>query len=258
MPHKAKLLIVEDSRDLTHITKTILIDKGYGVETCKKDGRAVLEAIRISSPDIVIIEMFMANLDAAATLKELSEQEFLKKPKVIVASNFDNGFAQRNILKAGADYFILKPFDYDVLCKRINVLLEEAAIEPTEISNNAIHENKLEIIITEILHYIGVPANIQGYYYLRTAIMIAVQNEDVLNRITKELYPSVAKKHGTTVSRVERSIRHCIEVVWHRGNIDALHSYFGYSVNSIGGKPKNSEFISLISDRIRLKIRMAQ
>lgn len=257
MTQKAKLLIVEDSRDVTCVSKTILRDKGFEVETCAKDGRMVLEAVKLYSPDVIIMEMFMAGLDAAATLKELSGLKLLKKPKIIVTSNYDNGLMQCDILKAGADYFLLKPFDYDVLCERIDALLRDGISVSRVSSRTALSDIDLEVMVTDILHHVGVPANIQGFYYLRTAILLAIENEDMLNRITKELYPSVAVRHKTTASRVERSIRHAIETAWDRGDVEVLASYFGYTVHSQKGKPTNSEFIALISDRIRLKIKIA-
>lgn len=257
MTQKAKLLIVEDSRDVTCVSKTILCDKGFEVETCIKDGYAVLDAVNFYSPDVIIIEMFMANLDAAATLRALAGQKLLKKPKVIVTSSYDNGFMQCDILKAGADYFLLKPFDYDILCERIVSLLADGISVSRIGARTQVNEVDLEVMVTDVLHHVGVPANIQGFHYLRTAILLAIDNGDILNRITKELYPSVAKKHRTTASRVERSIRHGIETAWDRGDIEVLASYFGYTVHNQKGKPTNSEFIALISDRIRLKIKIA-
>ena len=257
MTQKARLLIVEDPRDMTCISKTIMRDKGFEVETCIKDGRAVLDAVSLYNPDVVIMEMFMAGLDAAATLKALSGQKLFKMPRVIVTSNYDNGFMQRDILRAGADYFLLKPFDYDILCERIDALLMDGISAPRAETRAPISDVDLEIMVTETLHYVGVPANLQGFHYLRTAILLAIENEDILNRITKELYPSVAARHKTTASRAERSIRHAIESAWDRGDIEVLASYFGFSVQNQRGKPTNSEFIALISDRIRLKIKIA-
>ena len=257
MIQKAKLLIVEDIRDVTCVSKTILQDMGYEVETCIKDGRAVLEAIGNYCPDVIIIEMFMANLDATATLRALSTQNLVKKPRVIVTSNYDNGLMQRDVLEAGADYFLLKPFDYDMLCERIDSLSNEGITIPRVAMRTPVSDIDLEVMVTNVLHHVGVPANIQGFHYLRTAILLAIDNEDILNRITKELYPSVAKIHKTTATRVERSIRHGIETAWDRGDVEVLASYFGYTVQSQKGKPTNSEFIALISDRIRLKIKIA-
>lgn len=257
MTQKARLLIVEDPRDVTCVSKTIMVEKGFEVETCTKDGRAVLDAINLYSPDVIIIEMFMANLDAVATLRALAEHKLLKKPKVIVTSNFDNGLMQCDILKAGADYFLLKPFDYDILCERIDALLRDGISVSRVDARIPISDIDLEVMVTDILHHVGVPANLQGFHYLRTAILRAIENEDILNRITKELYPSVATRHKTTASRVERSIRHAIETAWDRGDVEVLAAYFGYTVHSQKGKPTNSEFIALISDRIRLKIKVA-
>lgn len=257
MTQKASLLIVEDPRDVTSISRTILSDKGYKVETCIKDGRAVLDSIKIYSPDVVIMDVFMAGLDACATLKRLAALKLLKKPHVIVTANFDNGILQREIIMAGADYFLLKPFDYDVLCDRIDSLLNGDVFVARADTRTPMSEIDLEVTVSEILHRLGVGANLKGYQFLRTAIVMAILDESILGRITKELYPSVAKRHSTTASRVERSMRHAIENAWDRGDIEALEHYFGYIVRSQRGKPTNSEFIAVISDRIRLKIKIA-
>ena len=257
MTQNVKLLIVEDSRDITCVSKTIMTEKGFVVESCAKDGREVLEAVKRFGPDVIIMEMFMAGLDAVATLRALSEMKGSVKPKVIVTSNFDNGLMQRDVLTAGADYFLLKPFDYDMLCERIESLLRDGITISRKDERIFADDIDIEVMVTDILHDVGVPANIQGYNYVRTAIVLAIQKGDILNRITKELYPSVAKIHKTTPSRVERSIRHAIETAWDRGDIEVLASYFGYAVYGKKRKPTNSEFIAMISDRIRLKIKVA-
>ena len=242
---------------MTCLSKSILSEKGFEVETCTKDGRELLQAAMRFSPDVIIMEMFMAGLDAAATLRVLSETKCLVKPKVIVTSNFDNGLMQRDVLTAGADYFLLKPFDYDMLCERIESLLRDGITISRKDERILVDDIDIEVMVTDVLHDVGVPANIQGYNYVRTAIVLAIKNGDVLNRVTKELYPSVAQIHKTTPSRVERSIRHAIETAWDRGDIEVLASYFGYAVHGKKKKPTNSEFIALISDRIRLKIKVA-
>lgn len=162
---------------------------------------------------------------------------------------------EKETLEAGAAYYFLKPFDIDTMAERIIKLSgfkkEKAAKEASETLN----VNKLELMITEILHQIGVPAHIKGYHYLRDAIMMAVNDTEVINSVTKLLYPSVAKKYQTTASRVERAIRHAIEVAWDRGNVDVFDSYFGYTIQNSRGKPTNSEFIAMISDKLRLQIK---
>ena len=257
MTEKAKLLIVEDSRDMTQISKTVLITKGFEVETCDKDGREVLKAVERYNPDVVIIEMFMAGLDATATLKALCSEKYVKRPKVIVTANFDNGLMQREVMSAGADYFLLKPFDYDMLCERITMLLRDKATLSHRSERVSMDEIDLEVMVTEILHQIGVPAHIKGYHYVRTSILLAIRNRDVINHITKELYPTVAKQYKTTATRAERAIRHAIECAWDRGDVDVLNSYFGYTIHTQKGKPTNSEFVAMIADKICLKIKSA-
>ncbi len=255
MNENLKLLLVEDTRDVTSISKTVLASKGFLVETCPRDGKAVLKAVRASCPDVLIMDLFMANLDAAAVTRELCSEQSGKKPVIIVTTSYDNGLLQREVMEAGASYFFLKPFDYDVLCERIRTLCSDTpklARRPTRQPGDDI---ALELTVTEILHQIGVPAHIKGYHYLRTSILLSIRDREIINHITKELYPTVAKQYKTTATRVERAIRHAIEVAWDRGDVDVLNSYFGYTIHNQKGKPTNSEFIAMIADQICLKIK---
>lgn len=255
MTEKVKLLIVEDSRDITRVSKSVLASKGFEVETCQKDGKAVLQAIKMYLPDVAVIEMYMANLDAAAVLKALSNEKLSKKPAVIVTANFNNGLMEREVLEAGASYFLLKPFDYDMLTERINSLTNGGLSLVRRNQRTPLEEIDLEVMVTEILHQIGVPAHIKGYHYLRSSIMLAIEDKEMINHITKELYPTVAKLYKTTATRVERAIRHAIEVAWDRGDVDVLNNYFGYTIHNQKGKPTNSEFVAMIADKICLKIK---
>ena len=256
MTEKIKILIVEDARDTVKLSKSVLITKGYIVESCARDGKAVLQGIKIHTPDVVIIDMYMANYDAPAVIRAIKGEDIEKKPIVIVASNYDNGFMEREIMEAGAAYFVIKPFDYDVLSDRINSLVSSKIGIVRRKERTAISEIDLEVTVTDILHQIGVPAHIKGYHYLRTSIMLAIENRDIINHITKELYPTVAKQYKTTSTRVERAIRHAIEVAWDRGDVDVLNSYFGYTIHNQKGKPTNSEFVAMIADKICLKIKV--
>ncbi len=255
MTEKIKLLITKDPHDATRISKTILSSKGFDVEICPKDGIEVLHQIKMTEPDVVIIEMHMANLDAISVAKQLSVEKLSKKPAIIVTSNFDNGLMEREAFEAGASYFLIKPFDYDMLAERI-VRLANKNLAPIKRSERAtLEEIDLEVMVTEILHQIGVPAHIKGYHYLRTSIMLSIEDKEMINHITKELYPTVAKIYKTTSTRVERAIRHAIEVAWDRGDVDVLSSYFGYTIHNQKGKPTNSEFVAMIADKICLKIK---
>ena len=255
MTEKIKLLVVEDARDMSRVSKNILTSKGYEVETCPKDGKEVIRMVKLALPDVIIIDMFMANYDAPAVIKSLSADSIKKKPAVIVCASYDNGFMEKEALMAGAAYFLLKPFDYDMLCERINTLARNG-LEIFKRNQKALPSDiDLEVMITDILHQIGVPAHIKGYHYLRASIMLAISDKEIINHITKELYPTVAKTYKTTSTRVERAIRHAIEVAWDRGDVDVLNSYFGYTIHNQKGKPTNSEFVAMIADKITLKLK---
>ena len=255
MTEKLKLLMVEDARDTTKISKTILNPKGYKVETCPKDGKAVIQGVKMYMPDVIVIDMFMSNYDAPAVVKAIAGEKLAKKPVIIVAANYDNGFMEREVMEAGAAYFLLKPFDYDVLCERIDSLCSGNVGAVRRNERMPLSELDLEVMVTDILHQIGVPAHIKGYHYLRTSIILSIENKEMINHITKELYPTVAKEYKTTSTRVERAIRHAIEVAWDRGDVDILSSYFGYTIHNQKGKPTNSEFVAMIADKICLKIK---
>ena len=255
MTEKLKILIVEDSRDVTKISKTLLESKGFRVETCQKDGKAVLQAVKLIRPDILIIDMYMANYDAPAVARAIKNEGNNKIPVIIVTATFDNGIMEKEVMEAGASYFLLKPFDYDVLCERINSLVNGNLTAYRRGDRVSLDDLDLEVMVTEILHQIGVPAHIKGYHFLRTSIILTIENKEMINHVTKELYPTVAKHYKTTATRVERAIRHAIEVAWDRGDVDVLSSYFGYTIHSQKGKPTNSEFIAMIADKICLKIK---
>ena len=178
------------------------------------------------------------------------------RPQVMVMSVFDNSRLEMQSLAAGAAYYFLKPIDFEVLAERILLLSDRAKTKAdAKLTSGNVSMNELEFMITEIIHQIGVPAHIKGYHYLREAIMLSVKHPDMINSVTKQLYPTVAKIFDTTSSRVERAIRHAIEVAWDRGDVDTLNSYFGYTIQSDRGKPTNSEFIAMISDKLRLRLK---
>ena len=170
-------------------------------------------------------------------------------------SSFHSPVLEKEIMSGGAAYFVLKPYDVEQLCENINMMVKKNdRLLRIPISVDAFG---IELRVTEILHEIGVPAHIKGYHYLRDSIMMSVERPEIINAVTKQLYPAVAKKYETTSSRVERAIRHAIEVAWDRGDIDVLNSYFGYTIHNDRGKPTNSEFIAMIADRLRLQIKNA-
>jgi len=223
------------------------------------DGLEAYNKIHELKPDVAIIDGVMPKLDGLGVLEKLKLSEPQPyAPICIILSAITQDKITQKAIELGAEYYIAKPFDLDALVSRIRQLKEQLrnpahqTIDARNVKNRTLN---LETKITGILHEIGVPAHIRGYHYMREAIMMAVDDLDVLNYITKELYPTIAKKCNTTASRVERAIRHAIEVAWSRGKVDVIDSMFGYTINNHKGKPTNSEFIALIADRLRLELK---
>ena len=219
----------------------------FRVAAATGDGLEALELIRQEKPDIVLMELALPGLDGFSIMKELRLQE-ADSPKVILVSAFYTEQAMAEAVSLGASFFFAKPCQPQALLERMRAAFsagEQPERAPGDLKNR----------ITAIIHEIGVPAHIKGYQYLREAIMIAVDDMEVINAVTKVLYPEVAKRFGTTPSRVERAIRHAIEVAWDRGDLETLQKYFGYTVSNAKGKPTNSEFIAMISDRLTLDMK---
>lgn len=257
MEKQLKIVVADDSSQLgENCAKTF---KAYGmdVSVCPKDGQKLVEKVKREHPDIVLADVFMPNLDIIGVIKNINENEAPEKPMIMAMSSFDSQRLEKELIDAGVDYYFLKPFDVNVMAQRIIQISgwkNEKA--PLVVKDSVVSDAQLEMMITEIIHQIGVPAHIKGYHYLREAIILSIKNSEIINSVTKLLYPTVAKKHNTTASRVERAIRHAIEVAWDRGNIDVLDSYFGYTIQNERGKPTNSEFIAMISDKLRLKFKI--
>ena len=209
------------------------------------DGEAAVELCRQRQCDVLVMDMILASLDGVEVLSKVSAMT--PKPKVLVISSFASGSVADLAAAKGADYFMMKPCRTSAVVERVRQMVTGA--RPAEEDTRG---QGLESTVTAIIHEIGVPAHIKGYQYLREAIMITVEDMDVINAVTKVLYPEVAKRFGTTASRVERAIRHAIEVAWDRGDLETLQKYFGYTVSNAKGKPTNSEFIAMIADRISL------
>ncbi len=258
MEKKLKILIADDTTDFGMACAEVLKNYGMDAEVCKKDGQVLLGRIKRDKPDIVLADVFMTNTDILGVLGQLKKPEFKDAPIVLAMAGFDNPKLESELLGAGAAYYFLKPFDFNMLAERILQISGWKITQfPVRTPNGAVGDNDLELLITEIIHQIGVPAHIKGYHYLRESIRLAVKDSDIINSVTKQLYPTVAKKHATTSSRVERAIRHAIEVAWDRGDVDVLNSYFGYTIHNGRGKPTNSEFIAMIADKLRLKHKIA-
>lgn len=215
------------------------------------DGDELIRMTRELEPDVVVMEMVLTGADGFEVLNELSKLEH--KPKILILSSYIRGNVAEIAASKGADYYITKPCRISTVCERIRLLCSAGAMQPVR----DLRKTSLESQVTAIIHEVGVPAHIKGYQYLRDAIMITVSDMDVINAVTKVLYPEVAKRFGTTASRVERAIRHAIEVAWDRGDLETLQKYFGYTVSNAKGKPTNSEFIAMIADRLQLQMRQA-
>ncbi len=254
---KIKVLIADDTTEFGHNCSNVLKSYGFDVKQSPKDGVAVLQEIDRNKPDVVLMDMFMPNLDSLAVMERLGN-DGKAKPITMIMSSCDNAQLEKEALSSGASYYLIKPFDIEMLADRIAKLSNrDSDLTVIHSFGNNSKNTDLELMITEIIHQIGVPAHIKGYHYLREAITLAVNNADIINSVTKQLYPTVAKKYQTTSSRVERAIRHAIEVAWDRGDIDVLNSYFGYTIHNERGKPTNSEFIAMIADKLRLRLKVS-
>lgn len=258
MNKKLKVVIADDKTEFGASCANVLKTYGMDVTLCEKDGVKLLHRIKIQKPDIAIADVFMPNLDIIGVLQEVKKMNKNEAPLLLAMSASDNPTLEKETLSAGAAYYFIKPFDINMLPERI-IQLSGWRTENIPIigKDSVISDNDLELMVTEIIHQIGVPAHIKGYHYLREAIILSVKNSEIINSVTKLLYPTVAKTHGTTSSRVERAIRHAIEVAWDRGDIDVLNSYFGYTIHNSRGKPTNSEFIAMIADKLRLRLKIS-
>ena len=257
---KITILMADDNREFCDaITGYIEKQADMEVVHVAHDGMEAYNKIQALKPDIAIIDGVMPKLDGLGVLEKLDLANTVDyAPICIILSAITQDKITQKAMELGAEYYIAKPFDLESLVMRIRQLkelLKNPIQKGTGLRNQRGRELSLETKITGILHEIGVPAHIRGYHYMREAIMMAVEDLDILNYITKELYPTIAKKCNTTPSRVERAIRHAIEVAWSRGKVEIIDSMFGYTISNHKGKPTNSEFIALIADRLRLELK---
>jgi two-component system response regulator (stage 0 sporulation protein A) len=258
MENKLKVLIADDSTEFGQNCANVINSYKMEAVLCPKDGKVLTEYAERIKPDVILSDMFMPNIDALGVMNKLFADDSTVRPYYFVLSGFSNPRLEAEALSAGASYVFIKPFDFAILAERILKICGQTKKADVIMSNNApITDSDLELMITEIIHQIGVPAHIKGYHYLRDAIIMSVRNPELINSVTKILYPAVAKRYETTSSRVERAIRHAIEVAWDRGDVDVLNSYFGYTIHTSRGKPTNSEFIAMISDKLRLRLKLA-
>lgn len=251
---KEKVLLVEDDSAFITNCERILQNSPLSVLSCEKDPAKIISSIYTNNPRFVVMDLVLSGSDAIGVMQTVNSSSISRKPMFIITSGFDSNVLQQELKAAGAFYFFLKPLDPILLCERMIDFLGAQNAESAEAATGSVD---IEGIVTEIIHQIGIPAHIKGYHYLREAILMSIGNSEYLHAITKQLYPSVAKRFNTTPSRVERAIRHSIEVAWDRGDVDVLNSYFGYTIHNLRGKPTNSEFIAMITDRMRLKLKKA-
>jgi two-component system response regulator (stage 0 sporulation protein A) len=247
-----RVLVADDNREFCELLGQYIQNQpDFRLVGSAQNGRQVMEMLQSEVPDVIILDIIMPHLDGLGVLEQINALGLEHRPKIIMLTAFGQESIAQRVVDLGADYYILKPFDLNVLAKRIRQIVK---VGPARV---AVQEGRsLDIEVTGVLHEIGIPAHIKGYLYLREAIIMVVQRVELLGGVTKELYPSIAKKFATTPSRVERAIRHAIEVAWSRGNVDLIHKLFGHTVNSDRGKPTNSEFIAMVADKLRMELRL--
>ncbi len=258
MKKKKTIVIVDDNRDFCENIRDFLsANEDYEVAATAYDGKTGYELVMEIKPDLLLTDIVMPVMDGLTLLARIANNSVLtKKPKTIVfsASGYDSIIS--NATRLGAEFYFIKPFEPEALKERIDDILADktSSDAPVGIASKS---QDLETNITMYIQQLGVPAHIKGYQYIRDAIMMVIEDMDAINSITKFLYPTVAKHYNTTSSRVERAIRHAIEVAWDRGNPDILNDLFGYTILSTRGKPTNSEFIAMIADKIRLDMKVS-
>jgi two-component system response regulator (stage 0 sporulation protein A) len=248
-----RVLIVDDNRDFAKMVADYLGKKpDLEVVGIGHNGAEALELLSRTKPDVMLLDIIMPHLDGIGVLEKLTSQAGERPPKVIMLTALGQEQMTRRVIDLGASYYVLKPFNLETLAKRIRQLArnEPIAASPIRVENDT---PSLEATVSNFLHELGIPANIKGYIYLREAICLVTEENELISGVTKILYPMIAKQNKTTPSRVERAIRHAIEVAWGRGNIDAINRIFGFTVDTRRGKPTNSEFIAMVADRMRLE-----
>jgi len=255
MEHVTTVLIADGAEEFcSSLTAALQRVGGFQIVGTATDGEQAIRSIQQLKPEVLVLDLMLSKQDGISVLKSMAAME--RKPVTLATSCFVSEYVSAAVGNLGVRYLMLKPCDMNALVERLEEIrggqsLRTSACRPMD-------KNSIETMVTGIIHEIGVPAHIKGYQYLREAIIIAVNDMDVINAITKVLYPQVAKTFGTTPSRVERAIRHAIEVAWDRGDLDTLQRFLGYTVSNTKGKPTNSEFIALIADKLQLQLKGQQ
>ena len=271
MKEKLSVLIADDNQDFS-MTLASYLENQEDMEVIAicRDGNEAADVVANTNPDIAILDVIMPHLDGIGVLEKVNSMNLDKKPIFIMLSAVGQDKITQKAINLGAEYYMVKPFDIDLLINRIRELKNykpsnNTTLVAREIKQQYIEipmkdkngDNNVEALVTNIIHEVGVPAHIKGYQYLREAIMMVVGDIEIINQITKTLYPRIAGKYNTTPSRVERAIRHAIEVAWGRGDQSIVENIFGYTISASKGKPTNSEFIAMIADKLRLELKSA-
>ena len=246
------ILVADDTEEIGKACEKELNALGYDVVLCKREGDEVINNVESRHFDAVLLDVFMAGCDGIEVIRYINDN-LAKRPLIFTMSGVTAPAFEEQLIKSGADYHFIKPIRAELVAKRIEQFLTRSGE-----SRYPLSASSLEALVSDIMRQIGVPAHIKGYQYLRTSIILCVNDSEMLGSVTKVLYPTVAKQYGTTASRVERAIRHAIEVAWNRGDVDVLSSFFGYTIQAERGKPTNSEFIAMIADKIKLGYRTTQ
>ncbi len=274
MREKITVLIADDNQEFSTTLATYLKNQEDMVVIGRaKDGNEAVDMISNLMPDVVLLDVIMPHLDGIGVLEKINMIKMHKRPICIMLSAVGQDKITKKAIELGAEYYVVKPFDIELLINRIrelknykpsqnnNFISKDTQLPKSQYieiaNNNEKSEENLEALVTNVIHEVGVPAHIKGYQYLREAIIMVVNDIDVINQITKSLYPKIANKFSTTPSRVERAIRHAIEVAWGRGQQDVVENIFGYTISAAKGKPTNSEFIAMIADKLRLELKSA-
>jgi two-component system response regulator (stage 0 sporulation protein A) len=249
-----KVAIADDNREFAGIMQEFLQSQtDIELVGVAYNGEEILTIMEQQQPDVVILDIIMPHLDGIGVLEQMNVKGG-KRPKIIMLTAFGQEAITQRVVELGADYYVLKPFNMDVLVSRIRQLATSISSQRPVVAQ-AIRARPVDVEVTNIIREIGIPAHIKGYQYLRDAIMMIIAEIELLGAVTKVLYPMIAEKYQTTPSRVERAIRHAIEVAWSRGNIDMINRLFGYTVKLEKGKPTNSEFMAMIADKLRMEMR---
>jgi len=255
MEHATKVFIADSAEDFcTGLTAALQRAGGFQVVGTANDGEQAIRLIQERKPDVLVLDLMLSKQDGISVLKSIASME--RRPVTLATSAFVTEYVSSAAANLGVRYLMLKPCDMTALVEHLEEIRGGENLRLAD--KRRPDKNNIESMVTSIIHEIGVPAHIKGYQYLREAIIIAVNDMDVINAITKVLYPQVAKTFQTTPSRVERAIRHAIEVAWDRGDLDTLQRFFGYTVSNTKGKPTNSEFIALIADKLQLQLKSSE